>query len=207
MKTSTLIKATSLTIQLEERKIIDSSSFTINEGDFLNLVGMNGAGKSVLIQHLIKQRRSSSIDFIKGIKISYIPQEVFFVEEVSQIFNDYTLIFKAKKSRAALIKSFTLEPLMSKKWEELSSGEMQRVLLAIAFMKKPNIIILDEWAKNLDVVATNESVALLKNLRKKNPKIAFLFVTHKESLMNSISKDHGKLVISDKIILKVGSNE
>lgn len=189
-----LIECNNLCMKYEGVSAFENLSFTVDEGDFLCIVGENGSGKSTLIKGLLglKQYSSGSITFsgVKQKEIGYLPQQTVaqkdFPATVGEvvisgclnrngIFPFYT---KANKERAASeIKKMKIENIVKKSYRNLSGGQQQRVLLARALCATEKLLLLDEPVSGLDPLVTSEMYEVISDLNEKS-KVTVIMVTH-----------------------------
>lgn len=189
-----LIECNNLCMKYEGISAFDNLSFSIDEGDFLCIVGENGSGKSTLIKGLLglKQYSSGSITFsgVKQNEIGYLPQQTVaqkdFPATVGEvvisgclnrngIFPFYT---KASKERAASeIRKMKIENIVKKSYRNLSGGQQQRVLLARALCATEKLLLLDEPVSGLDPLVTSEMYEVISDLNEKS-NVTIIMVTH-----------------------------
>jgi peptide/nickel transport system ATP-binding protein len=159
------------------------------------IVGQSGSGKSLTLKAIMNLLPKtldfvyeSNIDYKLGETLSFVPQNPFTsLSQMSKInrqfFNDDVIkFFDAVKLDRKLANRYPME---------LSGGELQRVLIAIALSIKPKLILLDEPTTALDTISKNSVIELIKNLKDE-----FVFSTISVSHdIDSISK------ISDDILI------
>lgn len=169
-------------------------SFTVNEGDYLCIIGENGAGKSTLMKTLLHLTTplGGSItmgDGIKPYEIGYLPQQTVvqkdFPASVWEIVMSGTLskggfrpfYSKAQKQLAMEnLKRMGIENLKDECYRNLSGGQQQRVLLARALCAASKILLLDEPVTGLDPKAMTEFYQLIASLNDEG--IAVIMVSH-----------------------------
>lgn len=169
-----------LTIEHQQKRLVDIS-FSIKSS--LALVGESGSGKSLTLKALLGMEQTgldvilekeSDFEFIKGDTIALVPQNPFTaLSPLTKIKNQ--LFFDNK---VELFKQFDLdESLLDRYPKELSGGQLQRVVIAIALATHPKLLLLDEPTTALDYKSKEN---LLKLLKDKQKEIGFkiLFVTH-----------------------------
>ncbi len=159
-----------------EEPLIENLSFEVYRGEFFGVLGPNGAGKSTLIKLIlgflkplkgsikVLGKPAGHAQVLK--KIGYVPQrfsiESSFRGNVSELFRAV-----APKEKVGWIIAFLhLENLLEKPFFSLSGGEQQKVLLAMALTKNPEVLLLDEPMTGLDVHAQEHIESLLKELAK-----------------------------------------
>ncbi len=176
-----LISANNISLKHNTKSVLDNVSFDIKAGEFITLIGPNGAGKSSLIKILLGLIKpdSGSIKKSKNIRLGYTPQKFIPNEFIPISVIDF-LKLNQKTSIDFLLKISKLtgiEVLLSSSLKDLSGGEMQRVLLARALLSKPNILILDEPAQNLDVNGQMHLYKLIQDIHQQQ-ECAILMVSH-----------------------------
>ncbi len=176
-----LISANNVSLKHNTKSVLDNVSFDIKAGEFITLIGPNGAGKSSLIKILLGLIKpdSGSIKKSKNIRLGYTPQKFIPNEFIPISVIDF-LKLNQKTSIDFLLKISKLtgiEVLLSSSLKDLSGGEMQRVLLARALLSKPNILILDEPAQNLDVNGQMHLYKLIQDIHQQQ-ECAILMVSH-----------------------------
>lgn len=188
-------------VQIQALKNIN---ITINQGDFLSIVGKSGSGKSTLMHLLgLLDTPTSGKIYILGKDITkYSDKELARLrnKEIGFVFQSYNLLPRAsalenvmlpfkyssvpekeweKKAKDLLIKMGLEDRLMNKS-NELSGGQKQRVAIARALANEPSIILADEPTGNLDSKTGAEIEALLIKLNSEGKTI--VLVTHDEDL-------------------------
>lgn len=194
-----LLSAQNISKTYMERKILDDTSFFLNEGDKVGIIGINGTGKSTLLKILSGKEEADTGDIVrtKGIKISYLPQIPEFDENgtvLGQIMAHLPDDLKeAKEFEAKSILGKLGITEFNKKINQLSGGEKRRAGIAAALIQPSDILLLDEPTNHID----NQTVLLLEEQLKKY-RGAIVMVTHDRYFLNSITKkivevDKGKL--------------
>lgn len=186
-----------------ERKILDSVSFYLNEGDKVGIIGINGTGKSTFLKILAGAEEADSGETIRtnGIKLSYLPQIPVFGNSgsvLSQVMmNLPTDLRQAKEYEARSM----LEKLGISDQERdistLSGGEKRRAGIAAALIQPSDVLLLDEPTNHID----NETAQLLESLLMKY-RGAIVMVTHDRYFLGKICNkiaeiDRGRLFVCD----------
>ena len=180
---------------------VEGLNFEINAGDYLGIVGENGAVKSTLIAGLLGLKSPGSGQIIMGEglrknEIGYLPQKspiqrdfpasVYEVVLSGRLNRQGFRPFYKKADKKAVevnLKRLGIEDLKKRCFRELSGGQQQRVLLARALCATNKILLLDEPAAGLDPVATRRLYELVKAVNKKLD-ISVVMVSHDiESVM------------------------
>jgi zinc transport system ATP-binding protein len=177
----TLIDVHQISLKHRGKTILDKVSFQLKAGEFITLIGPNGAGKSSLIKILLGLIKPDSghVNRAREIRLGYTPQK-FTPNEFIPI-SVLGFLKLNQKIEAEFLRTTAkltgVESLLNHEWKELSGGEIQRVLLARALLAKPNILILDEPAQNLDVNAQMQMYKLIQDIHQ-HQNCAVLMVSH-----------------------------
>ena len=186
-----MIEVKDLQIGYENHIVLDNVNFSINDGEFITVVGSNGAGKTTLIKSILGliKPTSGSISF-NGIKpnlIGYMPQETKvdsnFPASVLEIVLSGTLnktnFYTKKEKKLALdnLKLLGISDIKDKSFSELSGGQRQKVLLARSLCSTDKLLILDEPSNNLDINSKKELYKIITELNNKKG-ITIIMITH-----------------------------
>ncbi|MCF6304096.1 MAG: metal ABC transporter ATP-binding protein [Rhodobacteraceae bacterium] len=176
-----LLSVENLTIQKGKRTLLDRISFTLVPGEAVSLIGPNGAGKTTLIRALIGTLKPTSGRIIRkrGLKIGYTPQKLQ-LEQLMPMPVDRFLSLSGEndpEKRRAMLARCDAKNLYNARLADLSGGETQRVLLARALMRKPDLLILDEPTQGLDQPGEARFYMLLNEVRAESG-LAVFMVSH-----------------------------
>ena len=176
------MQVSKLHIILNEKTLVDID-FNINSS--LALVGQSGSGKSLTIKALLNMLSSemqlalhvkSDFELIAGKTIGFVPQNPF--TALSPLTKIKDQIFLSLDEISDLFKQVNLDlSLLNRYPPELSGGQLQRVVIAIALSCHPKLLLLDEPTTALDADTRKNIINLVQNLQKKMGYI-LLFVTH-----------------------------
>lgn len=177
----TLISVQDISLTHHGKSVLDKVSFKLNQGEFITIIGPNGAGKSSLIKVLLGLIKADSgeVKRSKNISIGYTPQ-TFSPNPFIPISVINFLNLNQKIEQSFLHKTTQLtgiENLLDTPLKNLSGGELQRVLLARALLGKPNVLILDEPAQNLDVSGQMQLYKLIQDIHQQQG-CAVLMISH-----------------------------
>lgn len=209
-----LIECKHLKVGYDNRTAVDDVSFSINEGDYLCIVGENGSGKSTLMKSILGliPIKSGEIIFngLKQNQIGYLPQQTIvqrdFPASVFEVVLSGCLnrlgmkpFFTAKERKIAEdnIKLLNIEKIRKKAYCDLSGGQQQRVLLARALCATEKILLLDEPFTALDTVVSNELYGVIKMLNKERG-ITVVMISH--DVRNSVESSDMVLHMDTKIL-------
>ena len=190
-----LLKLTDVSVGYEGKPVASHLSLTLNEGDYLCIVGENGAGKSTLMKTLLNLRApiEGSIVFSDAIarnEIGYLPQQTQVQRDFPATVWEVVLsgclnrsglnpfYSKAQKQTAEeWIARLDIRDLKKRSYRALSGGQQQRVLLARALCATKKLIVLDEPVAGLDPIVTADLYALIQRINRENG-ITVIMVSH-----------------------------
>ena len=189
----TLIQCCDLSLGYEGKCVLSHLELSVQEGDYLAIVGENGAGKSTLLRGILGLIRPTGghIHFhLPPREIGYLPQQTpiqrDFPASVMEVVlsgllaaKGYAPFYTRADRETALSKLRLLgaEDLANRCYRELSGGQQQRVLLARALCAARELLILDEPVTGLDPAAAQDLYRTLSYLNKTEG-IAIVMVTH-----------------------------
>ena len=204
----TLLETNNLTIYykkwLKRKDIIKNFSFSINEGEFIALVGKSGIGKTSIAKTLIGLHGLYEGNITYNISkkdIQYIFQDPY--SSLNPYMNISYIITEGMKFENEKIKDEEIIKVMesvnldiNKRFcypSEFSGGERQKIAIARAIIRKPKLIIADEITSSIDYYSKIMIIDLLLNLQTNN-KFACLIISHD---LEFISKLTNKIIILD----------
>jgi zinc transport system ATP-binding protein len=176
-----LIKLKNIFVDFDNRSILSNISFSLISDRILTLIGPNGAGKSTLVRIILRliKPTSGTIDYSSNLSIGYVPQKLYFntlLPITVERFMKLSLKIDTKKIFNILqrVKADHLRYLQLK---HLSGGEMQRVLLAKALLKSPNLLVLDEPTQGVDITGQLDLYKIINQIQSEL-NCAILIVSH-----------------------------
>lgn len=204
-------------------RALDGISISVGSGEILSIVGPNGAGKSTLLKVIngvlkprygtvyLNQKSLSTIPLREIAKIvGFVPQRI----NVAGMLTVYEFVMTGRRPYIGFMPSKTDEEkvyealkavratdLIGRTLEELSGGELQRVIIARALVGEPEVLLLDEPTSNLDLKYQLEIQMIIKNLRSKG--LISIIATHDLTFAYRISDkilllNHGKIFAAGK---------
>ncbi len=161
-----LLEVKNLSVEFEKgKKVLDNVSFDVKKGEVVSLIGLNGAGKTVLLKSIVGLVKPTSGEIKKHTdNIFYIPQKIDLDTSFPLNVRELCKLFGAEKSYEKYLKSVGMDGFLNAAVSELSGGEYQRVLIAIALSRKPDLLLLDEPVSGIDVVGEKSFYSLVKEI-------------------------------------------
>ena len=212
----TLLELSNISYIVKDKSIIRDVSLSVNQGDYITIVGPSGSGKSTLLKlcsDLISP--TSGLITYNGRDLATIDPEIY-RKEVGYCFQRPYLFAKTVRrnilfpydirglepdmNRIEYLFNLLHMPLnyMERRNDELSGGEMQRICLIRSLIFEPNVLLLDEVTSALD--ATNTSIVenVIDELHKKG--ITVISITHNEE--QSLRTANRRITIVDGQLAK-----
>jgi zinc transport system ATP-binding protein len=186
MEDSVILEVKNLEVSFGSEKVIDGLNFSLKEGENLVVVGPNGAGKTVLLKTLLGIiPHKGEINWKKGIRIGYVPQKFEADKNLPMSVEDFFKFKTSSREEMANVLNSVGIPdasILKKKIGVVSSGQLQRVLIAWGLLGNPSVLLFDEPTSGIDVRGEETIYKLLTDLDKKL-KITTIFITHDLSVV------------------------
>ena len=214
------VELINITKKYEEQEVLNSFSLDIEKGKCLAIMGESGSGKSTIAKIIIglEKQNSGTVKIFgkeRDIKTTFKDIEFLFQDSYnalnpSMIVEDLIyeplqfLVNTTDKSQKKEIVLELLEQvelsseLLTRKRDELSGGQLQRVCLARALSTKPQIMIFDESLSGLDPLVQDKILDLLYKIQKQY-QLTYIFISHDFRLCYFLADriiliDKGKIV-------------
>ena len=182
---------------------LDGVSLSVEEGEFLAIIGTSGSGKTTLLQILggLDEPTAGGV-WIRGNSLKDMTEDertIFRRRNIGFVFQQYNLIPVInvyenivlplrldgaeidEKLLEDIVRTLKIGEKLENLPEELSGGQQQRVAIARALMVKPAVLLCDEPTGNLDSVTSMEVISLLKTCAARFHQTAIV-VTHQEAI-------------------------
>jgi ABC-type bacteriocin/lantibiotic exporter with double-glycine peptidase domain len=203
------IQINNINIERGDKKILKNQCMEINRSELILVTGNSGAGKTSLIDYIFE----SSIDkeiYVDGQKINLLTDviSVVYVPQKPYIFND-TLEFNITLSMSNRdgdnlldllslvgLSDFNKSMIIKDASSNISGGQMQRIALARALFRSPDLLILDESTNALD---KNSQKEILKGIKDKYKDMAIIMITHDFELKLISDKEYH---LKDQILIQ-----
>lgn len=178
-------------VQYNGNHVLEEISLTLEDGEFLSIIGPNGGGKTTLIKAILGLVKpcGGQIWLRDDLIIGYVPQHTKFDRQFPIHVFDVVLtgrlgnrlrLFKRygeedRQKVTEILEAMGLSHLAKRQIGMLSGGQLQKVLIARALVAQPDLLILDEPTANLDSENRRDIYDILHRF---NEKKAVILVTH-----------------------------
>ena len=214
-------KINNISVKFGNDVILKNVSIHIHCGELTVIIGRNGAGKSTLLKAILGEvEHKGNIIFTdekdnltKKIKIGYVPQKLNIEKHMPTTVFDmfascisYIPVFMKKdkkiyKEIKEHLKIFGVDRLIDKSIGDLSGGELQRVLIAMATKPIPNLLILDEPVSGIDKNGIRDFYQILNRLKAEYD-MSIILASHDLELANQYAD---RVILLDKEVIKEGT--
>lgn len=164
-----LIKVNDVWVKFHQYVALKAVSLTVQRGEIVTLIGPNGAGKSTLLQIVLGLLPPQMGEIIRapGIRIGYMPQRLVVNPTLPLTVRRFLMLSGIREEVAitAILEEVNALRLLQRPLQKISGGEMQRVLLARALLRQPDLLILDEPIQGVDVIGQYELYELITRIR------------------------------------------
>ena len=208
-------------------KALKDINITIDDGEFVFIVGRSGSGKSTLIKLLLKETEPTSGRIVvndmdlQKMPRRYVPK---YRRKLGVVFQDFRLlkdrtVFEnvafaqrvigesnrtIKESVPRMLRMVGLSSKYKVYPRQLSGGEQQRVAIARALINRPEVLLAGEPTGNLDSFNTGEIMKLLEEINRQGTTV--VVVTHSQEMVAAMKKrvitmDRGQVISDEKAVL------
>ena len=217
-----MLTITNLRKSFREKSVLKDASFTVNAGEIVCLLGNNGAGKTTIINCILKMIHQDSGEIrLDGKDIQNIKNGEYFnkvsalLESSSNVYDYLTgwqnIEYFAGLSKidsktpdiAKYIDDFELREAIHKPVGEYSRGMQQKLALIISLMLSPKLLLLDEPTLGLDIKSKNSVIDNLNHLVKEKG-MAVILTTHQMEVVQKLNSR--VLILKDGIVRNFSEN-
>ena len=179
-KNKVLLKVENAGVSINDKSLVKGVSFEIKQGEIVTLIGPNGSGKSTTAKIALGIYKKIDGKVKKYTdKIGYVPQKISIDWTLPiRVLDFMTLTEELTQDQINIALNLTgVEHLKDKSLSNLSGGEFQRVLIARAISKKPELLVLDEPVQGVDFKGEIALYELIKQISEKM-KCGILLISH-----------------------------
>lgn len=163
-----LVELKAVSVSFDGTAVVSDISLTVDRGDILTIIGPNGAGKTTLIKAVlgIQPITGGSIWRSPAIRTGYVPQHIQLQAALPLSVKRFMMLTgESVQSCLSALGRTHVEHLFEASIHNLSGGEMQRVLIARALVRSPDLLVLDEPAQGVDINGQAALYTLIRELR------------------------------------------
>ncbi|UVE17895.1 zinc ABC transporter ATP-binding protein ZnuC [Pseudomonas sp. LS44] len=185
---SALIQLSGVGVSFAGHTVLDDVQLSVQPSEIVTLIGPNGAGKTTLVRAvlgLLKPDRGSVWRKSK-LRIGYMPQKLHVDATLPLSVLRFLRLLPGvtRTSALAALAEVGAEQVLDSPLQTISGGELQRVLLARALLREPELLVLDEPVQGVDVAGQAELYQLITRLRDRHG-CGVLMVSHDLHLVMS----------------------
>lgn len=169
MDNNILLSAKNLYFEISGKTLLSDINLELHKGEIMTLIGPNGAGKTSLIRLLLGLSEATRGEVYRraDLKIGYVPQRTSISSVMPLRVIDFLKL--AASYNADEIKQVMddvgVGHILFSAIQDTSGGELQRVLLARALLKQPDVLVLDEPAQGVDIIGQQSLYETIKAVR------------------------------------------
>jgi len=179
-----LIEASAIDVSFAGRQVLKHGEARVGSGEIVTLIGPNGAGKTTLARVMLGLLKADKGEVRRraDLRIGYMPQRLNIDPALPINVNRFLSLGLSRADighglRHGVLKETGVDHVVESPIQKISGGEMQRVLLARALLRKPDLLVLDEPVQGVDIGGQAELYALIRKIRD-NRGCGVLMVSH-----------------------------
>ncbi|WP_447587897.1 zinc ABC transporter ATP-binding protein ZnuC [Aquipseudomonas campi] len=165
----TLIQLDGVGVAFSGQAVLQDVQLAVRAGEIVTLIGPNGAGKTTLVRAVLGLLKpdSGQVQRKARLRIGYMPQKLQVESTLPlSVLRFLRLVPGVDRSMAQdALAEVGAEQVIDSPLQSISGGELQRVLLARALLRKPQLLVLDEPVQGVDVAGQAELYRLITRLR------------------------------------------
>lgn len=176
-----LAEARGVELAFAGNSILSNVDLAVREREIVTLIGPNGSGKSTLVRLMLGllEPDRGSVFLRPGLRIGYMPQRLVIDDALPLTVDRFLRLGGAatRRERMTALGEVAVARLADSPIQKISGGEMQRVLLARALLREPDLLVLDEPAQGVDMTGQAELFKLITGIRDRRG-CGVLMVSH-----------------------------
>ncbi len=176
-----LLEAEGITVEFGDRRVLERVDLAVRGGEIVTLIGPNGAGKSTLVRVVLGHLKPGAgvVRRRPGLTIGYLPQRFGFEATLPLTVRGF-LDLPKPRPKARLLSALAevgVAETLDRAVQALSGGELQRLLLARALLREPDLLVLDEPLQGVDFGGQIALFQLIAEVRRRRG-CGVLMVSH-----------------------------
>lgn len=168
-------------LKRNDRLALDHVDLSVDRGEIVTVIGPNGAGKSTLLRAVLGLEKldAGTVRRAPGLTLAYLPQSYQLDPALPlSVRHILTLTHTPSETRLhAMLEELNIGRLLDASALRLSGGELQRVMLARALLREPDLLVLDEPTQNVDATGALEIYQVIARQRARTG-CGVLLVSH-----------------------------
>ena len=163
-----LVELHGIRVAFRRRLALTDVSLTVHAGEIVTVIGPNGAGKTTLLRVVLGLQRpdAGSVVRVPDLRVGYLPQRLSVDDTLPLTAGRFLALVPGRRGDiAAALAEVGAEHVRDLPLQTLSGGELQRVLLARALLRKPELLVLDEPVQGVDIAGQAALFALIRRIR------------------------------------------
>ena len=181
-----LLEAHNVGVSFDGQSILSGANVRVRCGEVVTLIGPNGAGKTSLVRAMLGliQPSSGTVTRRKGLSIGYMPQRLQIDPALPMTVRRFLQLGTKPGLGKTLkvLKEVGASAIANSPLQSVSGGEMQRIMLARALLREPDLLVLDEPVQGVDITGQAELYRLINSIRK-HRNVGVLMVSHDLSVV------------------------
>lgn len=178
---SALISGRGLTVARGGRQLLSGVDLDVKPGEIVTLIGPNGGGKTTLVRVMLGIEKPDSGHVVRpaSTRVGYVPQRFEIDQIIPMTVEGFLKLGNAVPADVltAALEEVGVARTRQQQLSQLSGGETQRVLIARALLRDPNLLVLDEPARGVDFAGEADLYNLIGRLRDTR-RLGVLLVSH-----------------------------
>jgi zinc transport system ATP-binding protein len=200
-----LLSLRGVTVSLGATRVLDAVDLAVGAGEIVTLIGPNGAGKTTLLRvalGLLKPARGT-VRLEPGLRVGYMPQRIAIDPALPLTVGRFLSMAAAGADRLApsALERVGAPRILATPIQDISGGELQRVLLARALLRDPELLVLDEPSQGVDLAGQQELFALITGIRDERG-CGVLMVSHD---LHLVMESTDRVVCLDRTVCCTGA--
>ncbi|AQZ94011.1 zinc ABC transporter ATP-binding protein ZnuC [Halopseudomonas phragmitis] len=164
-----LLSLSEVSLRRHGNQVLERVALSVRRGEIVTLIGPNGAGKTSLVRIVLGLLKADSGQVWRQprLRVGYMPQKLHVDATLPLTVQRFLLLVPgARKPQVqAALEDVGAAHLLSRPLQQVSGGELQRILLARALLRSPDLLVLDEPVQGVDVNGQIELYQLITRLR------------------------------------------
>ena len=174
-----LIEAQNVEVAMGGRTILSGANVCVRAGEVVTLIGPNGAGKTTLVRAMLGLIKPTSGNVMRepDLNIGYMPQRLSIDPALPITVRRFLKLGAPKSNVETVLDEVGVADIVDTPMQTISGGELQRVMLARALLRQPDVLVLDEPVQGVDITGQAELYQLVQSIRQAR-NVGVLMVSH-----------------------------